>query len=106
MRTLSQAATALLLSSLACSSFSAESTPSTDWYLAAAGTCEVNDPRTMLAMGKLLGVAMRARDSKEKGKVVATTIYAADGSSATYYRGKARCQAALSRESEDLGRYN
>lgn len=89
-----------------CLSFSAEPKPDADWYLAAAGACEVNDPRTMLAMGKMLGVEMRARDVKENVKVVATTIHAADGSSAAYYRGKVRCEAALRRESKELNRYN
>jgi len=106
MRPLFQTTAILVLLFPVRLSLSAESKPDSDWYLAAAGTCEVSDPRSMLQMGKLLGVEMQARDVKENGKVVATTIHAADGSSATYYRGKARCQAALRRESKDVDRYN
>lgn len=76
-----------------------------DWYLIAALACERKNPSEMLALGKALGVSMSTRDVWENGKVVATAISASDGSSAQYYRGKARCEAALTRETKDLDRY-
>jgi hypothetical protein len=90
---------------VAPATYSAEPSSDSDWYMIATGACEPKDPRAMLELGKVLGVAMSTRDIKEHGKVVATTISAADGSSAIFYRGKTRCEAALAREMKELDRY-
>lgn len=79
--------------------FSAEDN---EWYLLNGLLCELHDPREMIALLKVFGVTPSMKDVKEAGKVVATTITAPDGSSGTYYRGKARCERALKR---DFDRY-
>jgi len=76
------------------------------WYLLGPLSCERQDPRSVLASAKLLGTSVVAHDEKDGGKIVATTISAADGSSARFYRGKKRCEAALKRGLQDLDRYN
>ena len=80
-------------------------TSDNDWFLLTALECEPKNPRDLLALGKGLGQSMSARDVKEGGRIVSTTITAADGSSVQFYRGKARCEAALQREAKDLDRY-
>jgi hypothetical protein len=76
------------------------------WYLLTSGTCDPQDPASLLALGQLLGQSMTSRDVKQQGKVVATTISADDGSTAKFYRGKARCEAAAKQQLGDLTRYD
>jgi hypothetical protein len=76
-----------------------------DWYVLAALACEPRAPSDILALGKVLGLTMRAQDVKEGGRIVATTISGSDGSSARFYRGKVRCQTVLQREANGLDRY-
>lgn len=80
-------------------------TSNNDWFLLSALECEPKNPGNLLALGKVLCQSMSARDVKEGGRIVATTITAADGSAVQFFRGKARCEAALQRDAKDLDRY-
>jgi len=76
-----------------------------EWYMLAGLSCEPGNPVDLIAMSKLLGVSVVPRDVKEGGKVIATTISADDGSVARYFRGRARCEAAIRHDVSDLDRY-
>lgn len=83
------------------------------WYNTVNGFCQPEDPRAALAMSRAMGTTVRADDVHENGKVVATVITISNGPeevSAFYYRGKARCEAALkdaaAKQHQEFDRYN